>query len=296
MAAPGMREMTVLPYPYTGTPYRFAIVPDPQVGGPTSGKRAINRSYRDANTNDPARRKRVQWEIWGPIGASLESTAGGLGIDFCRNLTSSWERRLTSRGAQTTVDLTPFDPPGEGAFFGEYAFGSLYFSGSGSSGVGGQDVVTFAEQNGYLLVCRGSLLTQVDMTTTPWTVISTTALDAVARDSDHWRGTAKIALGSTAPMVRVVAATSSGLTLQNVTATSPAEDVYATAVKRGSDRIWYINANQAQSTFNYANYAFDDFVNLASPFQVGDPDVGTTGIGPFNAFTYFGQENGVSTF
>lgn len=295
MADSGIREMTVTPYPYTGTPYRFAIVPDSQVGGPTSGKRAITRSYRDANASDPARRQRVQWEIWGAIGSSLESTAGGLGIDFVRDLETRWERRLTSAGAQTTVDLTSLDPPGEGAYFGTAYFGSSYFSSSGTSLSGGS-VVVFAEQGGYLLVLRGSLLTQVDMSTDPWTIVSTTVLDAVARDADSWRGTVKIALGPNGVMQRVTGVSGTGVTLADVTATSPAESVYATAIKRGSDRIWYINANESQTTFNYANYAFDDFVNLASPFQVGDPEVGTTGIGPFGPFTQFGSEDGIYSF
>jgi hypothetical protein len=292
VADPSTRVISIWPYPYTGTPYQFKIVADDQIAG---NKRAIERSYEDANATTPGRRKRVEFEVWGPVGASLQSTAGGLGIDFTRNMETRWERKLTSGVKQTTLDLTTDDPPGEGAYFGTAYFGSSYFSSAGV-GVGAADVVVFAEQDSYLFACRGRLLTQVNMTTTPWTVVSTTVLDAAIRDADHWRGTVKIALGPTAPMVRIAGANSSGPTLVNVTATSPNESVYASAIKTGSDRAWYINANQSQTTYNYAGYTLDDFVNLASPFQVGDPDTGTTGIGPFGPFTMFGTEDGIYSF
>lgn len=281
--------------PSSGTnTLRLAIATD------RNGRRLMTRNILDANSTSVVRRpRRVQWEIWGPAGQSLQSTSGGLGVDFVQNLDTRWERRLTSAGAQTFLDLTPFDPPGTGSYFGTAYFGSSYFgSGVGSgSGGDGPDVVVFAEQNGYLLVFRGPLLTQVDMTTTPWTVVSTRVLDATVRDADRWRGTVKVALGPTAPMVRVLGANPSGVAVENVQSTTPsAGDVFASAVKVGSDRAWYINAEQSAATYNFANYATDDFVNLAAPFQVGDPEVGTTGIGPFGPFTQFGQDNRISTF
>ena len=301
MADPGIRLLSVIPSPYTGTPYQFAVVPDDAVGGDKSGKRSITRSYGDANASGPMRRRRVEWEIGGAlenfpvgaIGASVESASGYLGIDFAQNVETRWDRRLTSPAKQNRVDLTTLDPPSEVAYFDTSYFDTSYFAGSGD--VADPDVVVFAEQNGYLLCVRGALLTQVDMTTDPWTVVSTTVLDANGRDADRWRSNVYIALGPSAPMQRVVGATTSGVTLEDTTSTSPSGDVYASAVKRGSDRAWFIDA-ESGATFNFANYTLNRFVDLASPFQVGDPDVGTTGIGPFGPFTQFGSQDGIYSF
>jgi hypothetical protein len=275
---------------------RLPMIADSEIRG---GKRAIERQFLDANGSGPVRRQRVEWAIHGPLGASLESSAGYLGVNFTRNLDTRWYQRLIPTAEQNLVDLTGDDPPGiDGSVFDEGIFDTSYFGsplGSGTSG-DGPDVVVFAEQNNYLLVMRGSLLTQVDTTTTPWTVVSTTALDADALDADHWRGTVKIALGTTAAMQRVVGATSSGVVLADVTATTPAETVYASAIKRGSDRAWYVNANQAQSTYNFAGFTLDDFVNLANPFQVGDPTAGMNGIGPFGPLTMFGGMDNLYSF
>jgi hypothetical protein len=45
--------------------------------------RAIIRNYRATNVSDPGRVRRVSWEIYGPIGASVESTAGVLRAPRC---------------------------------------------------------------------------------------------------------------------------------------------------------------------------------------------------------------------
>jgi hypothetical protein len=72
--------------------------------------------------------------------------------------------------------------------------------------------------------------------------------------------------------------------------------VYASAIKRGSDRAWYIDADQNGTTFNFVGYTLDAFVTLASPFPVGDPLVGMNGIGPFNSLTAVGEYDGIYTF
>ena len=280
---------------------RLPMLADSQLRG---GKRAIEREFVDANTSAPGRRRRVEWAIHGPIGASLESSAGYLGINFTRNLDPRWFQRLIPVAKQTTVDLTGFDPPGfDGSVFSAdpavtvFSAITTYFGsplGSGTSG-DGPDVVVFAEQRGYLLVVRGALLTQVDTSTTPWAVIGTTIMDAPGLDADHWQGTVKVALGSTVAMQRVVGASSTGLVLEDVTATSPSGDVYASAIKRGSDRAWYINA-EAGTQYNFAGFTLDDFVNLANPFQVGDPLAGMNGIGPFGPLTMFGGMDNLYSF
>lgn len=275
---------------------RLPMVEDSAIRG---GKRAIERAFVDANGSGPTRRQKVEWAIHGPLGASLESSAGYLGINLTQNLDGRWYQRLIPVARQNHVDLTSADPPGvAGAYFGTAYFGTSYFGspvGGGHSG-DGPDVVVFAEQNGYLLVMRGPLLTQVDTRTTPWTVVSTTVLDSPAEDADRWRGSVKIALGPTSAMQRVVGVSAGGIVLEDVVATSPAETVYASAIKRGSDRAWYINANQSQSSYNFAGFTLDDFVNLANPFQVGDPDAGMNGIGPFGPLTLFGGMDNLYSF
>jgi hypothetical protein len=268
---------------------QFAIVDDAQISG---GKRAITRTYRDANASDAGRIRRVQWEIWGPIGASLESTSGRLGTDFCQNLETRWERRLISAGQQTEVDLTGDDPASTHDAFGTSYFGTGYFS--SVAAVPNYDVNVFDEQEGYLFVHRGNLSTQVDMSS--WTVVETVDQMAEVLDAASWYGYGRIALGSDVPMQTRTVVTGSGSTYADTTATSPAQDVYAYAVKRGSDRAWYIDANTGGTTKNYAGYSLDSFDTLAAPFQVGDPLIPTTGIGPFGPFTMFGAQDNLYSF
>ena len=103
---------------------QLAILDDAQIDG---GKRAISRVYRDANASDAGRIRRVQWEVWGPIGLSLESTSKALGTDFCQNLETRWERRLISSGKQTEVDLSALDPAGVESVFSGAAMNNAYF-------------------------------------------------------------------------------------------------------------------------------------------------------------------------
>jgi hypothetical protein len=268
---------------------QFAIVDDAQIA---NGKRAITRTYRDANASDAGRIRRVQWEVWGPIGASLESTAGRLGTDFCRNLETRWERRLISAGKENFVDLTADDPPQTAAAFGTAIFGDDTFS--GSVAVPTYDIRVFDEQAGYLFAHRNNLSTQIDMGN--WTVIESVDQGTQVLDAALWRGMGRIALGSGTPMQTRTNVTSTGSTYADTTATSPAQDVYAFAVKRGSDRAWYIDADTGGTTLNYAGYTLDSFDTLAAPFQVGDPDVNTNGIGPFGPFTMFGADDNLYSF
>jgi hypothetical protein len=294
MADPSTRELAIfLPSSLVDTGQssvlRLGILDDTAING---GKRALTRSFRDANASDPGRIKRVQWEVWGPIGSSLESTSGSLKTDFCQNLETRWERRLISSGAQTSVTLTGDDPAGPAAYFGTAYFGTSYFSSGGT--IGGQDVIVFDEQGGYLFAHRGQLSTQINMDT--WTVVQSVDQQANIRDAALWRSMGRVAMGPTVPMRTRTGVSSTGSTYADTTSTSPAGDVYASAVKRGSDRAWYIDADENNSSFNYAGYSLDAFATLASPFQVGDPDVGTTGIGPFGPFTMFGAEDNLYSF
>lgn len=269
---------------------KLAIVKD------KNGKRAISRRLRDANASDPGRIKRVEWEIWGPIGASLESTAGYLGVDFCRDMETRWERRLTSALAETFVTLTGFDPPGTASYFGTSYFGAAYFgSGIGTgSGGGAPDVVVFDEQGENLFAHRGPVSTQVSLIG-GIVAVGAVVQDANVRDADHWRGMGRIALGPSVPMQTRTGITATSATYENTVSTSPAGNVYANSVKRGSDRAWYMDA-EAGDTQNFAGYTLDAFLTLAFPFQVGDPDLGVNSIGPFGPVTAFGAEDGIYTF
>ena len=88
----------------------LAIVDDSQIQG---GKQAITRSYIDANTDGmeqiKPRIKRVEWNPWGPIGASLQSSANGLSTDFTQDMETRWPRRLISSGKVNTLDLTKIE-------------------------------------------------------------------------------------------------------------------------------------------------------------------------------------------
>lgn len=263
-----------------------------------NGKRALTRQYRDANANDAGRIRRAQWEVWGPIGASFESEAKYLGIDWVRDLDTRWPSRLISSGKETLVTLSGQDPPAAtSGYFGGFTFGTNTFgnlSAPFTPTIAGSDVVVFDEQNNYLFAERGRISTQIDMTT--WTVVQSVVQPAIIRDSAFWRGNVYLAEGPTAPFQRRIGANSSGSTYEDTIATSPPGAVYGSAIKRGSDRVWYIDADQLGSEFNYAGFTLDQFITLAQPFQVGDPDIGTTGIGPFGPFTMFGAEDNLYSF
>ncbi len=270
---------------------QLAIIDDEKIQG---GRRAIQRSYRPANTNDPGRIRRVEWNIWGPIGSSLESSAGLLGPDFAQNMDTRWARRLVAGVAQNYVDLTSADPPGiAGAYFGTAIFGVNYFGsslGGGSTGLG-PDVVVFAEQGGYLLAYRGTISTQIDIG--PFVVLSSVILPAVTYDADHWRQHVRVAVGGTSSIQTLSSIGPGTQTYVDTISTTPAGPVYAFAIKRGSDRAWYIDASSNESRMGYT---LDAFVNLANPFQVGDPDVQATGIGPFGPLTMIGAQDNLYSF
>lgn len=274
---------------------QLAIVADDQISG---GKRAIQRTFRDANASDPGRIRTVEWEIWGDIGRSLFSQSGILAVDFVRDLETRWERRLLSAINETSVTLTGFDPPAAtSGYFGGFRFGTNVFGGLTAPftpSISGGDVIVFDEQAGYLFISRGRLITQVRLS--DWTVIATQIMGANVRDAESWRGKGRVALGPTAPLQTRVGASVTGAVYEDTVATSPAQTVYANAVKRGSDRAWYIDASQSGDSFNFAGFTLDGFENLASPFQVGDPDIGINGIGPFGPLTFFGAEDGNYSF
>ena len=269
----------------------LTVVADAEVAG---SKRAIERQFQDSNTSSPSRRKRVQWTLGGlPAGNSLQSAAGGLATDLTQGIDVRWPERLIPTGKQNLATLTGDDPTADGtSLFGEFLFGDVDNPFGGGVAAGQVDV--FAEQGGYILVGRGRLLTVVDPANS-FALVSTTVMDAEILDMDHWFGNVYIALGSASPMQRVVSVTATGPVLEDVVATSPSQTVYAFAIKRGSDRAWYIDAASG-ATYNFAGFTLDAFESLAPPFQVGDPRADANGIGPFNAYTMFGYKDNFYSF
>lgn len=282
------------------TTIELQILSDDQISG---SKRAIQRSFRDANASDVGRIRRVEWRfggIAGAIGKSLWSSSGVLGVDFCQNLETRWDDRLTSSIKENLLTLTGFDPPGTGSYFGARYFGSKYF-GTGLSGSGGAagDVSVFVEQPGgvgQLFAARGELSTQIDINDAPFSVVNSVIQDAVIRDADAWYGNGYLALGPSKPMQRILSATPTGAVYEDTASTSPNASVFANAIKVGSDRAWIIDAAETTVNYNFAGYTLDAFENMASPFQVGDPKQPMNGIGPYGPLTLFGQSNGVFSF
>lgn len=210
----------------------------------------------------------------------------------CQNLESRWDSRLISSIKQTAVPLTGFDPPGTGSYFGTSYFGTSYFGGQNSNG---QDVVVFDEQQSYLFAHRGTVSTQIDILNS-FTPVASFVQSATVRWAEHWYGYGRIALGPSVPMQTRLGATPAGATYVNTTSTTPAADVYANYIRRGSDRAWIVDASQISGFFNYAGYTLDSFVNMAAPFQVGDPMVGVNGIGPYGPLTSFGAADNIYSF
>lgn len=286
MTSPAIRELSI-------NGYKYAILDDAQL---TGNKRALTRSRRDSNTSDPARIRRVQWELSTPIGYSLQSASQVLATDTVQNLETRFTRRLISKGARNAVTLTTYDPPAASSgYFGGARFGINYFgtlSAPFGPTIGGANVTVFDEQGGSIFAHAGVLSRQVLISS--WTNVATATQAAAVRDADTWYGKGRVALGPTAPMQTRTGVSASSATYANTTSTSPAASVYASAVKRGSDRAWIIDAASADQ--NNAGYTLDGFVTMASPFQVGDPNAGATGIGPFGPYTFFGAYDNLYSF
>ena len=260
-----------------------------------SGQRSIVRKFRDSNASDPGRIKRIEWDIWGPIGASRKSTSGRLSIDYCTNLETRFPRRLISKGARNAVSLAAVAPPGTGdAFFGGFFFGST--SSTFGAPVTGGGITAFDEQAGYLFAHGGRSSTQIGPLASAWTVVASTLHGASVRGAASWFAKGRVAVGQTVSMRTRTAVSTTGATYADTTSTSPAALVYANSIATGSDRSWIAQGDPAGTNNNLITYTLNDFATMAATFQVGDPKVGVTGIGPFGPFTMFGQYNGISSF
>jgi len=270
---------------------RYAIVSETLL---PSGTRSIQRNFRATNVTDPARLRRVSWDIWGPIGSSRQSMSGGmLRTDYVQNLDTRWPKRLISKGARNAIDLSGQDPsPSIGySIYDEFVFDeSDYFFDSGPLITNTQ---YFDEQAGSIFAHRGYVSTQVYIPT--WSAVNSQLWSAPVAGAASWYGYGRVGLGGSQPIQ-----TRTGVTSTSAIYTDT-EDltntlVYGTAMVPGSDRLWFINANSAGTNNNWVIYTLDSFETLSAPLQVGDPLVNATGIGPFGPFTFFGSETGLYTF
>lgn len=283
------------------------------------GKRAVRREHRPTNQNDAARLKRVQWDISGPIGNSRESIAGTLATDYTQNLETRFRQRLFSLGKRTAVDIdgSGTNPPVLSAttpsVFGTAYFGTSYFggtqvtSGSGSSsssgGFSGDVVRHFAEQQGYLLVFHGALVTQVGpLSTNTWSIVETELLPAQVISVAHWQSWVWVAHE---PVQRMTLITESSAAGMNVNVNFGAFDFNVTALAEGSDRLWFALQRTTDDSSpqqplaiptNKVSYTLTQFATYANPFPVGDTFLRVNGIGSFGPYTHIGKLNGPFSF
>ena len=269
---------------------RYAIVSESLL---PSGVRSIQRNFRATNVSDPARLRRVQWDIWGPIGFSRQSqSAGALRTDYVQNLETRWPRRLISSGKRHFVDLQSIDPPypiGEAVFDG-FNFDDANYSFDSPAQI--YNVQFFDEQGGSVFAHRGAISTQVYIPT--WTPVSYKDWGGnVVQGAAPWYGYGRVGLGSTGILQTRTGVTATSATYADTYDASSAA-VYAAQMVPGSDRLWLVNASDPY--MNWVIFTLDNVQNLSAPLQVGDPRVGATGIGPFGPFTFFGSNYGLYTF
>lgn len=257
----------------------------------SDGKRVITREMRPTNGTDPGRIRTVSWRPDSPIGSSRWSTSGKLATDYTQNLATDLTGQLTSVGARDTITLTSTDPKASStAYFGGPKFGASATKFGGQ--VAGMDVTHIAEQGGYLIFMRGLLATQVRIS--DWTVISTHTFDATVKGAASWFGKVRAGLGGTKAMQSLTGVTSTAQTWGDTQVSG--SDVLAKAMVVGTDRLTFVEADQAGTNENKIRYTTDDFATLGNRFQVGDPKVSATGIGAYGPFTHVGSRAGVYTF
>lgn len=263
---------------------RYGIVADTHI--PT-GKRAYVRGVRPSQASDPGRIAQAVWKLSGPLGASRENESGFLGHDYSDNLETLYEELLTSSPSPNNLTLTSADPAGSttSAALGGFALGSAPLGG-GTADVAAGNLTHIDQQASYLFFHRGPFSTQVNSS---WTVVKTQTQDGPVQGAVNWQGFGWVGLGGNAPLQKRSGVTASGATYSDVSIGG--NTIYAGDLKRGNDRLWFVNANT-----NQARYTPDAFVTASNAFTVGDDNRQLTGIGTLGPFTVFGAEDGVFGF
>ncbi|MDD4867964.1 MAG: hypothetical protein PHQ28_12860 [Mycobacterium sp.] len=272
----------------------FALVADSLL---PKGKRALQRSYFATNAGGPTipgldRVRLVPWDIWGPIGASRESTAGRLGTDFARNLETRWPERLISAAALVTVpiDLPQFDS-GSG-LFDTFVFDdpNVKFGGKAASGLdpdGSAAVVRFFdEQQDSIFAHSANISSQVDsIAGDVWTPSGFHAHGDNVQGAVSWYGKGRITLGN-GDLVQTRDAVLPGGSFYTPVHDFAGKPIRGGAEAVGSDRLWMVDDDHADS--NLVFFTLDALQNFSAPFQVGDAHVPANGIGPYGPKTFFG--------
>lgn len=258
--------------------------------------RALTRFWRASLGTDRGIVRRAAWDISGPIARSSSEELGPngepglLGVDYA-DLETRFDHLLTSLGAVVTVDLSGDDPFSTGSSaLGAFALGGAALGGGTTATIPG-NVTHIIEDRDYLFYARGPFVTQVDPTTTPWTVIDTQLFAADVLGADVWFGKGYFGFGDTVPLQRIQDVAAAGATYAAVSATT-----YAKEVRAGNDRFFIVADDPAKAVDNQIRYtaveptADADFSNA---FIVGDPKLGTTGLGLWGALLIVGQEGGI---
>lgn len=288
---------------------RFALVADSLL---PSGKRAIMRDFAPTNAS-PTGLKRVAWNVWGPIGASVQSSANQLGTDFAQNLETRFPRRLFSAGELTD---TPFDLPqydtGNGFFTSDvytanqfnFNAADVKFGGKAASGLNPDGTAAYPrfmdEQADSIFVHSANISSELKgIAAEAWTPDGFVAQHAVVEGAQSWQGKGRITQGNSWPVQTRTSVQPAGGHYESVTS-DPNDPVfgggpvYGDAEAVGSDRLWMVDAQNPNSS--QMTYTLDALQNWAAPFAVGDSQVRSTGIGPFGPFTYFGKRSNLYSF
>ena len=258
------------------------------------GKRAYVRNVRPSQPSDRGLIKSESWDLPGPIGLSREGPDGRLGHDYSDNLETQYDDLLTSSAAANNLTLSTLDPPAGGATaaFGGFVFGggantaaeAAFGGGTADATVG--NLTHIDQQAGYLFFHRGPFSTQVS---NAWAVVATKAHAARVKGAVNWQGFGWVGLGANSPLQKRTGVTASGSTYADVSISGTS--IYAGALKRGTDRLWFVNDNT-----NQARFTADAFVSASNAFSVGDDGRALTGIGTLGPFAVFGAEDGIFGF
>jgi hypothetical protein len=105
----------------------------------------------------------------------------------------------------------------------------------------------------------------------------------------NWQNRGWVGLGAGAALQQRTGVTSTQATYTDVSIGGSA--IYAGALKRGTDRLWLVDAQA-----NQARYTPDDFTTISNSFAVGDDQRELTGIGTLGPYTIYGALDGLFAF
>ena len=270
---------------------RYDVVADEEL---PRGARAYTRDIRPSQPSDRGQIASAWWMLSGPVGLSREGADGRLGHDYSDNLETLYDELLTSSASANDLTLTTVDPPAGGATaaLGGFVLGGGVSTaveaalGAGTADATAGNLTHIDQQAAHLFFHRGPFSTQVS---NAWAVVKTKAHAARVEGAVNWQGFGWVGLGANSPLQKRTGVTATGATYTSVSISGT--DINAGELKRGNDRLWFVNDNT-----NQARYTPDAFVTAANPFSVGDDGRALNGIGTLGPFTIFGAEDGIFGF